>query len=59
MRQQIFGDSKYRRIELLHIQRKEVHKNKLVFNINYYPIFSKLKNILSNSSSSYTGQGTL
>ena len=28
------------------IVREEVHKNKLVFNITYYPIFSKLKNIL-------------
>ena len=27
--------------------REEVHKNKYVFNITYYPIFSKLKNILS------------
>ena len=31
----------------MHSQREEVHKNKLVFNITYYPIFSKLKNILS------------
>ena len=38
---------KYRRTELLHSQREEFHKNKLVFNITYYPIFSKLKNILS------------
>ena len=37
---------KYKRTELLHSQREEVHKNKLVFNITYYPIFSKLKNIL-------------
>ena len=26
---------------------RKVHKNKLAFNITYYPIFSKLKNILS------------
>ena len=30
----------------MHSQREEVHKNKLVFNITYYPIFLKLKNIL-------------
>ena len=47
MRQQILKAWKYRRTELLQIQRANVHKNKLVFNITYYPIFSKLKNILS------------
>ena len=47
VRQQILKARKYRRTELLHSQREEVHKNKLVFNITYYPIFSKLKNILS------------
>ena len=47
MRQQILKARKYKRTELLHSQREEVHKNKLVFNITYYPIFSKLKNILS------------
>ena len=31
----------------MHSQREEVYKNNLVFNITYYPIFSKLKNILS------------
>ena len=46
VRQQILKARKYRRTELLHSQREEVHKNKLVFNITYYPIFSKLKNIL-------------
>ena len=46
VRQQILKAWKYR-TELLHCQRKEVHKNKLEFNITYYPIFSKLKNILS------------
>ena len=46
MRQQILKAQKYRRTELFHNQREEVHKNKLVFNIIYYPIFSKLKNIL-------------
>ena len=46
MRQQILKARKYRRTELLHSQREEYHKNKLVFNITYYPIFSKLKNIL-------------
>ena len=45
VRQQILKAQKYRRTELLHSQREEVHKNKLVFNITYYPIFSKLKNI--------------
>ena len=44
MRQQIFKAGIYRRTELLHSQR-EVHKNKPVFNITYYPIFSKLTNI--------------
>ena len=47
MRQQILKARKYKRTELLHSQREEVHKNKLFFNITYYPIFSKLKNILS------------
>ena len=47
VRQQILKARKYKRTELLHSQREEVHKNKLVFNITYYPIFSKLKNILS------------
>ena len=46
VRQQFLKARKYRRIELLHSQREEVHKNKLVFNITYYPIFSKLKYIL-------------
>ena len=46
VRQQILKTQKYKRTELLHSQR-EVNKNKLVFNITYYPIFSKLKNILS------------
>ena len=45
MRQQILKTQKYKRTELLRSQR-EVNKNKLVFNITYYPIFSKLKNIL-------------
>ena len=48
MRQQILKVWKYSRTELLQIQRAKVHKNKLVFNITYYPVFSKLKNILSN-----------
>ena len=47
VRQQILKARKYKITELLHSQREEVHKNKLVFNITYYPIFSKLKNILS------------
>ena len=47
MRQQILKARKYRRTELLHSQREEVHKHRLVFNFTYYPIFSKLKNILS------------
>ena len=46
MRQQILKARKYRRTKFLHSQREEVHKNKLVFNITYYPIFSKLKNII-------------
>ena len=45
VRQQILKTQKYKRTELLRSQR-EVNKNKLVFNITYYPIFSKLKNIL-------------
>ena len=47
VKQQILKAQKYRRAELLHSQREEVHKNKLVFDITYYPIFSKLQNILS------------
>ena len=47
MRQQILKAWKYKRTELLRSQKEEVHKNKLVFNITYYPVFSKLKNILS------------
>ena len=46
MRQQILKTRKYRRTKLLHIQREEVHKNTLVFNITYYLIFLKLKNML-------------
>ena len=46
MRQQILKARKYRRTELSHSQREEVHINKLVFNITYYPIFSKIKKIL-------------
>ena len=46
VRQQILKARKHRRTELLYCQRKEVHKNKLEFSITYYPIFSKLKNIL-------------
>ena len=45
VRQQILKARKYRRTELL-LGKRDVHKNKLVFNITYYPIFSKLKNIL-------------
>ena len=48
VRQQILKARKYRRTELLHSQREEVYINKLVFNSTYYPIFSKLKNILFN-----------
>ena len=47
MRQQILKDKKYKRTELLQSQREEVHKHRLVFNVTYYPIFSKLINILS------------
>ena len=47
VRQQILKARKYRRTELLHSQREEVHKNKLVFTITCYPISSKLKNIFS------------
>ena len=47
VRQQILKARKYKRTELLYSQREEVHKNKLVFNITYYSIFSKPKNILS------------
>ena len=47
VRQQILKARKYKTRELLQSQREEVHKHKLVFNISYYPIFSKLKNILS------------
>ena len=47
VRQQNLKARKYKRTDLLHSQREEVHKNKLVFNTTYYPIFSKLKNILS------------
>ena len=47
MRQQILKARKYRKTELLYSQREELRKNKLLFIITYYPIFSKLKNILS------------
>ena len=40
VRQQILKARKYRRTELLHSQREEVHINKLVLNITYFPIFS-------------------
>ena len=47
MRQQILRARKYRRTKLLSIQREEAHKNTLVFDITYYPIFTKLRNISS------------
>ena len=47
VRQKILKARKYKRTELLQSQRDEVHKHKLVFNITYYLIFSKLKNISS------------
>ena len=46
VRQQILKAWKYRRTELVHSQREEIHKNKLFFNITYYLIFSKPKKIL-------------
>ena len=46
VRHQILKARKDRRTELLHSQREEVHKNKLVLNFTYYPIFSKHENIL-------------
>ena len=33
------------RIELLCSQRKEVYENKLVYNITYYHVYSKVRNI--------------
>ena len=41
-------------------QREEVHKNKLVFKITYYPIFSKfyIQIFIENSPSFNTAQGT-
>ena len=42
VRQQILKAWKHRRTELLHSQREKVHKNELVFDITYYPVFSKL-----------------
>ena len=42
MRQQILKARKYDRTEFLHSHREEAHKNKLVFNITYYPNFLKL-----------------
>ena len=47
VRQQILEAWKYRGTEPLYCRREEADKNKLVFNNTYYPIFSKLKNILS------------
>ena len=41
VRQQILKAWKYRRTELLHSQREEVHKHELVFDVTYYPVFSK------------------
>lgn len=37
MRQQMLKTMKYRQTELLFSQRENVHKNKLVLNITYYP----------------------
>ena len=42
VRQQILTVRKYRRTDFLHSHREEAHKNKLVFNITYYPNFLKL-----------------
>ena len=47
VRQKISKARKYKRTELMHSQREEGHKHKLVFYITYYPTFSKLKNISS------------
>ena len=47
VRQQILNTRKHRRTKLLFIQSEEAHKNKLVFDITHYRIFTKLKNILS------------
>ena len=46
VRQPILRARKYKRTELLYRQREEVHKNKLMFTITSYLMFSKLKNIL-------------
>ena len=46
VRQQILKARKYRRTELL-LGKRDVHKNKLVFNITHYPIFSKLSSKIS------------
>ena len=46
VRQPILRARKYKRTELLYRQREEVHKNKLVFTVTSYLMFSKLKNIL-------------
>ena len=53
VRQQILKARNYRRTELLYSQREQVHRNKLVLKISY-PIASKLHNILSKNSSSFT-----
>ena len=42
VRQQILKARKYKRTEFLDSHREEAHKNKLVFNITYYPNFLKL-----------------
>ena len=43
VRQLILKARKSRKTEILRSQAEEVHKNKLVVNITYYPIFLKLK----------------
>ena len=47
VRKQILNERKFLRSEVLNKQKRMGNKSIIVFNITYHPVFSKLKNVLS------------
>ena len=47
VRGQILKARKFLRSEVLNKQKRMGNKSRIVFNITYHPVFSKLKNVLS------------
>ena len=47
VRGQILKARKFSRSEVLNKQKRMGNKSRIVFNITYHPVFSKLKNVLS------------